>query len=100
MVATLEPRLQETTDDLLARLGLSSDELRRMYMTMLLARKLDERLWVLQRQGKIAFVISGQGQEAAQVGAAWALRPGQDWLHPYYRDLALVLTFGMTPLEL
>lgn len=70
-----------------------------MYWTMLLARKLDERAWVLHRQGKIAFHISGIGHEAAQVGAAFAMKRGVDWLVPYYRDLAMVLAFGLTPKE-
>jgi 2-oxoisovalerate dehydrogenase E1 component alpha subunit len=70
-----------------------------MYWTMLLARRLDERAWVLHRQGKIAFHISGIGHEAAQIGAAFALQRGRDWLVPYYRDLAMALAFGQTPRE-
>lgn len=76
---------------------LPNDVLLDMYRVMLLARRLDERAWVLHRQGKIAFHISGIGQEAAQVGAAFALRRGHDWVAPYYRDLALMLALGMTP---
>ncbi|GAP16422.1 thiamine pyrophosphate-dependent dehydrogenase E1 component subunit alpha [Levilinea saccharolytica] len=73
-------------------------ELKRdMFWHMLLSRRLDERAWVLHRQGKIAFHISGIGQEAAQVGAAFALRRGEDWVTPYYRDLALMLCLGYTP---
>jgi 2-oxoisovalerate dehydrogenase E1 component alpha subunit len=64
---------------------------------MLLARRLDERAWVLHRQGKIAFHISGIGHEAAQVGAVFALRRGTDWLVPYYRDLAMLIAMGFTP---
>jgi 2-oxoisovalerate dehydrogenase E1 component alpha subunit len=82
------------------RLGLSESDLIDMYHTMLLSRRLDERMWVLQRQGKVAFHISCQGQEATQVGTVWALDPGQDILHPYYRDIGMVLRFGMTPREL
>jgi 2-oxoisovalerate dehydrogenase E1 component alpha subunit len=70
-----------------------------MYWAMLLARRLDERAWILHRQGKIAFHISGIGHEAAQVGAAFAMERGKDWLVPYYRDLAMVLAFGLTPRE-
>jgi 2-oxoisovalerate dehydrogenase E1 component alpha subunit len=70
-----------------------------MYWTILLARRLDERAWVLHRQGKIAFHISGIGHEAAQVGAAFALRRGSDWFVPYYRDLAMLLSLGMTAEE-
>jgi len=71
-----------------------------MYEVMLLARKLDERMWVLHRQGKVAFHISGMGQEACQVGAAYAMERGKDWLHPFYRDMAFVLALGMTPRHL
>jgi len=70
-----------------------------MFSVMLLARRLDERAWVLHRQGKIAFHISGMGHEATQVGIAYAMRRGEDWLVPYYRDLALMLALGLTPLE-
>jgi 2-oxoisovalerate dehydrogenase E1 component alpha subunit len=78
---------------------LTKENLLEMYWMMLLARRLDERAWVLHRQGKIAFHISGIGHEAAQVGAAFALRRGRDWVVPYYRDLAMILCLGLTPLE-
>jgi 2-oxoisovalerate dehydrogenase E1 component alpha subunit len=80
-------------------LGLDPERLLTMYRQMVLARAVDRRMWVLNRQGKAPFVISGQGHEAAQVGAAAALRPGVDWLVPYYRDLAFCLAMGMTPLD-
>ncbi len=78
---------------------LSSELKQEMYWMMLLSRRLDERAWVLHRQGKIAFHISGIGQEAAQVGAAFAIKKGFDWVTPYYRDLALMVSLGLTPLE-
>ncbi|WP_428909037.1 thiamine pyrophosphate-dependent dehydrogenase E1 component subunit alpha [Niallia sp. Krafla_26] len=81
-------------------LGLSDDQVLEMYETMLLARKIDERLWLLNRAGKISFVVSCQGQEAAQVGAAFALNRKEDYILPYYRDLGMVLAFGMTATEL
>jgi 2-oxoisovalerate dehydrogenase E1 component alpha subunit len=77
--------------------GLDADLLRTMLRHMVRARVLDERMWVLNRQGRAPFVISCQGHEAAQVGVAMALRPGFDWLAPYYRDLAITLVMGMTP---
>jgi 2-oxoisovalerate dehydrogenase E1 component alpha subunit len=77
-------------------LGLGVEDLRKIYRFMLLARRTDERSWILNRQGKAAFVISCQGQEAAQVGAAYNLRPGHDYVYPYYRDHGIVLTLGMT----
>ncbi len=79
---------------------LAPERLLEMYYKMLLSRRLDERMWVLHRQGRIAFHISGLGQEGAQVGAAFALKPGFDFVHPYYRDMALVLSLGVTPREL
>lgn len=78
------------------QLGLSDEQVLTMYRTMLLARKIDERMWKLNRAGKIPFVISCQGQEAIQVGAAFALDREKDWLCPYYRDLGMVLTFGQS----
>ncbi|HEU4964860.1 MAG TPA: thiamine pyrophosphate-dependent dehydrogenase E1 component subunit alpha [Bacilli bacterium] len=81
-------------------LGLTDDQALDIYSYMLLARKLDERFWLLNRAGKIPFVISCQGQEAAQVGAAYALDKTTDYLAPYYRDLGCVLVFGQTPTEI
>lgn len=77
--------------------ALSEDVLLEMYWTMLLSRRLDERVWILHRQGRIAFHISAMGHEACQVGVAYALNRGVDYVHPYYRDLALVLSLGVTP---
>ncbi len=81
-------------------LGLTDETVLEMYETMLLARKIDERMWLLNRAGKIPFVISCQGQEAAQVGAAFALDRDKDYILPYYRDMGVVLTFGMTARDL
>jgi 2-oxoisovalerate dehydrogenase E1 component alpha subunit len=80
-------------------MDLPKETLLDMYWMMLLSRRLDERAWVLHRQGKIAFHISGIGHEAAHVGIAFALDRGQDWVVPYYRDLALLLSLGLTPAE-
>ncbi|HLY35699.1 MAG TPA: thiamine pyrophosphate-dependent dehydrogenase E1 component subunit alpha [Candidatus Limnocylindria bacterium] len=77
-------------------LGLSDEEVLAMYRQMLLARGVDERMWLMQRAGKIAFIISGQGHEGAQVGLTWPMRRNQDWLAPFYRSIAATMTFGMT----
>jgi 2-oxoisovalerate dehydrogenase E1 component alpha subunit len=77
-------------------LGLTDETVLEMYETMLLARRVDERMWLLNRSGKIPFVISCQGQEAAQVGAAFALDREKDYVLPYYRDMGVVMAFGMT----
>lgn len=76
--------------------GLPHDLLVQMYEFIALARALDERMWQLNRAGRAPFVVSGQGHEAAQVGAGFALQRGTDFLVPYYRDLALSLVFGLT----
>lgn len=86
--------------DLGADLGLTSDDLLEMYRLMAVARAVDERMWVLNRAGKIPFVISGQGHEGAQVAIAFPLRKGHDWMVPYYRSVASLITFGMSPREL
>lgn len=77
-------------------LGLTDDDVLDMYRTMLLARAVDERMWLMQRAGKIAFIISGQGHEGAQVATAWPLRKNQDWMAPYYRSIASTIAFGMS----
>src|SRR5438477_9943586 len=77
-------------------LGLSADVLRDMYRAMLRARMVDERCWLLNRGGRAPFVISCQGQEAAQVGSVFALDLERDWFAPYYRDLGVVLALGMS----
>ncbi|MES1040870.1 MULTISPECIES: thiamine pyrophosphate-dependent dehydrogenase E1 component subunit alpha [Peribacillus] len=80
--------------------GLSDEQVLEMFRIMLLARRMDERMWLLNRSGKIPFVVSCQGQEAAQVGAAFALNREKDYVLPYYRDLGVVLAFGMTARDL
>ncbi len=63
--------------------ALDAERMQTMYYYMVLSRELDRRIWILNRQGKTAFVISGQGQEGVQVGAAMAMNPETDWLAPY-----------------
>ena len=78
-------------------LGLDEADLKSIHRAMLRARRVDERSWILNRQGKAAFVISCQGQEAAQIGTSYHLRPGHDYLYPYYRDSGITLLLGQTP---
>jgi 2-oxoisovalerate dehydrogenase E1 component alpha subunit len=80
---------------LAASVGLTDADLLGMYRTILLARQVDERMWILNRAGRIPFVISGQGHEGAQVAIAWALEKGKDWIAPFYRSVGTLLTFGM-----
>ena len=85
-----------------AESGKTLDEgtLLEMYGKMVLSRTLDERIWMLNRQGKAAIMASSQGHEAAQIGSVYALKRGTDQFYIYYRDLAVMLTLGMTPREI
>jgi len=80
--------------------GLGEEELIGMYRLVALARAVDERMWILNRAGRIPFVISGQGHEGAQVAMAWPLRKHHDWIAPFYRSIATCLTFGMSPRDI
>ncbi|MCH7762380.1 MAG: tungsten formylmethanofuran dehydrogenase [Candidatus Marinimicrobia bacterium] len=84
----------------MARLhGFMKKELLDVYRTMVTARRLDEKMLIMLKQGKSYFHIGSSGHEAAQLAAASVLRPGEDWVYPYYRDAALCLGLGMTPKE-
>jgi 2-oxoisovalerate dehydrogenase E1 component alpha subunit len=80
--------------------GLTDADLVEMYRYVALARALDERMWILNRAGRIPFVISGQGHEGAQVAIAWPLQRHHDWIAPFYRSIATCLTFGMSPRDI
>lgn len=90
---------QTASSFLFIPMELPKETLLEMYWRMLLARRLDERAWELHRQRKVAYHVSAIGHEAAQVGMAYAIERGLDWVAPYYRDLALMLALGLTPVE-
>jgi 2-oxoisovalerate dehydrogenase E1 component alpha subunit len=66
---------------------------------MLLTRIVDDYAWRLYQEGRLDFAASCRGHEAAQVGSAICIEVGKDFTLPYYRDLGVVLTIGMTPYE-
>lgn len=80
--------------------GLTREDVLELFRLMVLTRRLDERSEQVQRQGKTAFYISGRGQEATQIGCAYAMEPGKDWFLPYYRDFGIMLAVGATPRDL
>src|SRR6266436_5344844 len=80
--------------------GLDHETLIRIYRTMFLSRRLGDREIQRKRQNKIYFQISSAGHEAVCAAMVLFLRPGVDWIYPYYRDRALCLMLGVTPLEM
>lgn len=72
------------------------ETLRSAYRTMITARRLDEKMLTLLKQGKGFFHIGCSGHEAAQTAVGLLSRPGYDWFSMYYRDLCIALTLGQT----
>jgi len=67
---------------------------------MLLSREIDNKQMTLIKQGKAFFHIAGAGHEAVQIAFGKMMNKGIDWAYPYYRDLAFILSLGITPEEI
>ncbi len=81
--------------------GMTVQDLVDSYRMMVLVRNTDERLWMMNRQGKVPIAASCQGHEAAQLGSLLAAqKDGDCFLFPYYRDLALKMAVGLTPTQI
>src|SRR5580704_7731826 len=80
--------------------GLDRAALLDVHRCMVRSRKLDDKEIQLKNQSRAFFQISGAGHEAIQVAAGLVLRSGYDWFHAYYRDRALCLQLGVTPLDM
>jgi 2-oxoisovalerate dehydrogenase E1 component alpha subunit len=98
-----DPPIQVLTDDGQLREvpgypvdDLDDEDLRSLYRHMVVARRIDRQAINLQRQGQLGVYASLLGQEAAQVGGAYALSP-QDWVFPSYRELGTALVKGVDP---
>lgn len=74
--------------------GLDNDKLLEMYRWMLFFRRFDEKALALQRTGRLGTYASLIGQEAAQVGAGYAMKDG-DWLVPSFREQGLMMVRGV-----
>src|SRR2546429_211159 len=71
--------------------------LRSLHRARVLARRFDERMVRLQRQGRIGTFAPIKGQEASQLGSVVTLR-ATDWMVPSFRETAAMIWRGW-PIE-
>jgi 2-oxoisovalerate dehydrogenase E1 component alpha subunit len=93
----IRPDLTDSTAS--AAAGITAERARKFYRLMVVARRVDDEAFALQRQGQLGLWLQSRGQEAAQVGAITAVRD-TDYVFPSYREHAAALTRGLSPAQL
>ena len=104
LIPDLEPiRLLDTDGSFHPRpdlpVDLDDDQLRQLHRYLVMTRHLDQEFIALQRQGQLAVYPSSLGQEAAQVGTAYALT-ARDWIAISYREHGCAYVRGIDPVDL
>src|SRR3954462_1628229 len=94
---TVAPPVNTQTDD--GRI-IPDAVVKELYRKMLGVYYIEERLKILNKQGKISFLASTRGHEKAQIGTVMLMKPGHDWFFPYYREKAMVYAAGVSPKDI
>jgi 2-oxoisovalerate dehydrogenase E1 component alpha subunit len=80
-------------------LDLTHAQYKFLYREMVAVRRLDQEATALQRQGELGLWASSLGQEAAQVGSAFALEKN-DFAFPTYREHGVAWMRGVDPMKI
>src|SRR5215475_7860098 len=94
---TVEPPANSATDE---RRIVPDAVVKELYRKMIGVYYIEERLKILNRQGKVSFLASTRGHEKAQIGTVMLMKPGYDWFFPYYREKATVYAVGISPKDI
>ncbi len=73
---------------------LTDDTIQALYRKMVFIRLADQRALALQRQGRLGTYAPLHGQEAAQIGSAYALGQ-EDWVFPSFRETGVCAMRGV-----
>ena len=84
-------------NSILKKTGMNKKEMLDSLRLMILSRGIDDKAMNLLKQGRTFFNIAGSGHEAIQTAVGKAIDGQNDWLFPYYRDLAVIWSAGASP---